>query len=553
MERDTRLEIGGSVGAIRGKICELHFKKVIESLGFKVIKFNQLTHIKAEEKICIHRYRMPPEKFTEIDFFFPKERVGIWISYIGRINRLKCTNPQCQHFGKKFNEFKFAKGVCPHCKSEILPLSFEGKLSWRCSKENRLVDPLDIINPVCTTCNSPLTFYEDTSASIQAHKQFYYRFTELLDVKTVSSDISCIFMSYSTKKEWRLWNKVFSFFFDDSLFLDDLPGVLDSNSFNNALTQKLKFWLKEKPLNEQQIWLDLLESKTLKRRNISCRLSNMLKRHFKRVLPLCFPIRYKIYEVLLEIKEKFKERWPKDIEEAYSKIIELIPNIYHDDTYPAELLTELLKRIKQRNEKFNWDKHKLIAKLDVEGLNKTPFKPGFEPLEELLFYVLEKLKEKGVIESYKNEPCVDVPMHTFLSGIEEIERDESTQARLLGEDAVIKLRNGIEVVVQCKTSASFKKFVENREILSSGISYKDVKRIIGHFTLEGYKVVEEKGIKRLKEDKNKIFVAIIDGNWSARQPFHLIKLMYLMGVDEIFYADELLDGTFENFLINLQK
>lgn len=546
-ERDTRLEIGGSVGSRRGNLAETHFKTIVERMGYIVVKGSGWTSSKKREtddgdKICVHRFRMPPSRDSEIDFFFPKERVGIWVTYIGRIDRLRCPNAACDLHGGKFNELRYAVGICPHCKNEKLPKVIKGKKLWVCSEGNNLVDPLDLIDLTCSRCGANLEWYKDTSASIQAHKQFYYRFAELLDIKTIEKKTSCIFVSYSTRQEWRLWWKTFNFFFDYSVFLDDLPSPFGSPRFDSQTTRLLLRWLSDPPLNQNPLWLSLLHHKISRRKSMESCLRELLSRHSKRDKPRCFPIRYAIYEILMKMKEK-EESWPSNVEKAYANAVSLVPK-YDSKHYPSEVIQSILQNIKERNLNHGWSKYKMIANLSVEQLDRTPFVPGFEPLEELLFLKLQDWKEEGVINDYREEPCVDVPCETFLKDIPQLGRAEKGIAQKLGQDAWVLLPNGKEILFQCKTSASFKKFKQTGNIDPSGIAYKDSKRMIGHSTL----ILYSRDDQILKKDENRLFVTIIDGNWRARKAFKLITFMYLLAADEIFYGDEIVNGTLRAFL-----
>lgn len=243
MVSDTRLSTGGSVGAIRGNIFEQHFGKILTQLGFIVVKHSAVkdflkndgsievnekllkkikVDIPCEEfsrKIVVWRYRLPPYKFSEVDFYIPSAKIGFWVSYIGRIKRKTC--PKCFPKNKttKFNEFIQSKGTCPHCKKSNLPNEEAvGIERWICKICGRLVDPLTLNSIKCAKCGGDLIDIEDRSASTQAHKQFYYRLAEVLDIKT-SSDISCFFVAYNSREEWRIWHKAFELFFDSTIFV----------------------------------------------------------------------------------------------------------------------------------------------------------------------------------------------------------------------------------------------------------------------------------------------------------------------------------------------
>ena len=102
-----------------------------------------------------------------------------------------------------------------------------------------------------------------------------------------------------------------------------------------------------------------------------------------------------------------------------------------------------------------------------------------------------------------------------------------------------------------KSNTSFKKWSKNQNIIAnSGITYKDSKRMIAHNLLSSFKLNDNK----LSYNKERIYIAIIDGNWCSGKNdiYKLIRLMYFLGVDDIFFADEI-DNLFENYLIKLSE
>ena len=58
--------------------------------------------------------------------------------------------------------------------------------------------------------------------------------------------------------------------------------------------------------------------------------------------------------------------------------------------------------------------------------------------------------------------------------------------------------------------------------------------------------------KKISYSDERVFIAILDGNWQSNEKdrFKLIRMMYLMGIDDIFFADEI-DDRFDEFVKNL--
>ena len=111
----------------------------------------------SKNNLAIHKYRIPPDKFTEIDFYLPKEKVGFCVTNLSRKNRFRIDN-------KKINEFDSLKGICPHCKAE-------DQYSDLCESCGRV--PEEITNPKCSLCGQPPT-KEKT-------KHYFYRLTNFGD------------------------------------------------------------------------------------------------------------------------------------------------------------------------------------------------------------------------------------------------------------------------------------------------------------------------------------------------------------------------------------
>ena len=72
--------------------------------------------------------------------------------------------------------------------------------------------------------------------------------------------------------------------------------------------------------------------------------------------------------------------------------------------------------------------------------------------------------------------------------------------------------------------------------------------MIGHNVLASFKYENNE----LLYDQNRYYVGIIDGGWASTQNdlFRMIKSMYTLGVDEIFFADEI-DTKFKEYLIKI--
>ena len=72
--------------------------------------------------------------------------------------------------------------------------------------------------------------------------------------------------------------------------------------------------------------------------------------------------------------------------------------------------------------------------------------------------------------------------------------------------------------------------------------------MISHNMLTGFNFNE----KKISYSEERVFIAILDGNWQSNEKdrFKLIRMMYLMGIDDIFFADEI-DDRFDEFVKNL--
>jgi len=593
MVEDTRLSVGGSVGAIKGNIFEQHFKKILEKLGYIIIPYSlvksylrndgsieingklvkklkvNISKNELNNKIVIWRFRLPPYNFSEIDFYIPSVKVGFWVSYIGRIKRKTCPNCLPKSKSTKFNEFLQSKGICPHCEKSILPNeNATGIRKWICSVCHHIVDPLTLKSMKCAMCGSELVEIEDRSASTQAHKQFYYRLAEILDIKT-QLDITCIFIAYNLREEWRIWHKAFDLFFDLSIFVFDnkptkgvkqIDGLFDSDIFNSQLSTIIFNVLKSKP----QISDERIKSMFAFMKKIRHEKEKTIKNWEKSILvsrktllksdePKCYPIRYSIYYLLKRLKGLYPPIIPQtqygqgiNIDESALKereqiIISKIDQINNENTedlwlnLKKEVIKSVLSNYFERARKHKWYKNLMLLNFDYETINATPFLEQFEPLEELLFIKLNQIyKDKDAIVEIQKEPCFDVAELTVIRKL--IGSTENDKGFIIGNDAKVRLTNNKEVIFQCKTSCSFDKWNEFNQIMSSGISYKDAKRMIGHNFLASFDIKGNNVIK-----KERVFVVVLDGHWGAGKGNKLknLSIMYLLGVDEIFFADEL--------------
>jgi len=591
MTEDTRLSVGGSVGAIKGNLFEQHFKKVLTQLGYIILPYSlikkylkndgsievgeelfrqlksNLSINEITKKIIVWRYRLPPYGFSEIDFYVPSIKIGFWVSYIGRIKRKTCPNCFAQSKATKFNEFAQSEGTCPHCGKGILPnKEATGVEKWICNVCHHMVDPLTLNSIKCALCGGELIEIEDRSASTQAHKQFYYRLAELLDIKT-KLNITCIFVAYNTREEWRIWNKAFDLFFDCSIFVFDrepiiggksIQGIFDSDKFNSQFSSLIANILKNPPQisdkRVKQMFAIMKKIRDEKEKLLEGWKESIIisrKTLIKSSEIKCYPIRYSIYYLLKKLKECYppiiSSNQYEDVnvdEQTLQKreriILSEIDNINNENAedlwlnFKREIVKRVLTNYFERAKRHRWYKNLMLLNLDYKAINATPFLKQFEPLEELLFVKLNQInKDKNIIKKIEKEPCFDVAESTVLRKLIGIK--EGDRGFIIGNDARILLSNDREVVFQCKTSCSFEKWDETGKIISSGISYKDAKRMIGHNFLASFDLNDK--VKR----KERVFIVVIDGHWGAGKGDELknLSIMYLLGVDEIFFADEL--------------
>tara|TARA_Y100000590_G_scaffold416062_1_gene514512 strand:- start:3522 stop:5342 length:1821 start_codon:yes stop_codon:yes gene_type:complete len=597
----TSLQTGGAVGSKRGGFYEFYLTKLIEKHNFHLDSSNTKTN---DDVFYLH-YRVPNEEITEIDFHFPGKKVGFWVTNIGLTQKMYCT--KCSNPTKKYDEFNNLSGNCPHCTKGNLPdMKKSGYDCWVCSECDRICDPFDLINKKCKKCTSVnFSSYADTSASSQAHKQAYYRIGEYLEVKTSKkNDTLCSEILFNKKKEWRIYGQVLEKFFDSTYFVfenndkkfgselfdkkmwefidDNLSRKYNSNSFPKIIITYIQNTRNEKN-QHLNTWLDGIK----KRR----------KKNWGTESPYGFPIRYSIYTVLKSLGKQNKinpyvvailqyvkfskpitsqkmksakkiceskgyikndeltksgENYMINAINQYNQIIEKVKNYsgkIHSNDYwlrnRKDLVIQVLERLLDASKKYGWYKFAMVAEADIKELDATPFiNTQFEPLETLTGIFLDDFKKEGIIKEYTGLENGDVFEETFLRKVFAV--NPTSQAFILGDDAKIELPNGKIVYVQDKSNTSFKKWFERDEITSSGISYKDCKRMIGHNVLTSFQYEKQ---NLIPPKKNRYYVGIIDGSWSSTKKdlFRMLKAMYTLGVDEIFFADEI-DIEFKKYL-----
>ena len=581
----TKLDIGGSSGSKKGKFYESHFHNILQKIGYSIngIKDKKLEHL----------HRLPPDKFTEIDFYIPEKKVGFCVTNLSQKKRFRVGN-------KKINEFDDLVGLCPHCRNNFKNENTSSY--WVCQNCNQLILPFDLINPK-TKSNMLVNEVEDLSAIQQAHKQAYYRIGELIDVKVNDEEIKLVEIIYNSKDEWRYWSKAIDFFYDDCVwvFSEFTNHKFGSQHFEKEFMNRIKNIINSRFNNEKnkqfiiKKFIEIKNSQKTKYKDWIKNFSNSRLSSWKKDEPISYPVRYSVYDLILkngEIKNnidvniikhisKFrsgkitkkeiqflKENNFLDIKknklnlnaievyksciESFKQFINKIENseIIIDNEkdfwniskkiYILEMLNYLLK-ISLKN---NWYKFAMISRNDINQLNNTPYIDSqYEPLELLLRVKIEKLLQKGIIKKIYGEIGRDYREKSWLSDIlqEEIR---------LGSDFVIKLKNDKILNIQCKSNTSFKKWLLDKSIKNSGITYKDTKRMIAHNMLTSFEFVNNK--LQFKNQRN--YIGVIDGNWTSNKSdkYKLIRMMFLMGVDDIFFSDEI-DDKFEDYIIKLSS
>ena len=604
------LQTGGSIGARRGKFYEFYLKNLLKEKGF----FLDSSNSKTEDNIYYFTYRVPDEEITEIDFHFPHKKVGFWVTNLGLTQKIRCQkcsasqkyneflniSGTCPHCKKcKLPDLKkegYSCWICNNCNRICDPFDLEEKICGRYMPKAK------------QKCNSSnFETYRDTSASSQAHKQVYYRTGELLEVKTSEKhDTLCSEIIFNKKNEWRVWGQVLEIFFDSTLFVfENNPEKFGSDVFDKNVWKFINDNLSGNyPSNPfpKSIIAHVNETRTKKNKNLGVWLKEIekgRKKYWGEKTPFAFPIRYSIFTVLKSLGKQnnvdpyeigvlqyssmgkpitsskmmqaqkrceqngyikngnLTSAGKQQIEFAiqeYQKIINIVKNysgkIHPNDLWlrrKRDLVVSVLEKLLKLSIKNGWYKFAMVAAADVKELDGTPFiNTQFEPLETLTSIFLDDFKKNGIIQEYEGLESGDVFEETFLREFFSI--NQSSTAYTIGDDAKIKLPNGKIVYVQDKSNTSFKKWFETGEIYGSGISYKDFKRMIGHNVLASFKYKNNE----LIYDQNRYYVGIIDGGWASTRSdlFRMIKSMYTLGVNEVFFADEI-DTRFKEYLIDI--
>ena len=605
----SSLEIGGSIGSLRGKFYEFYLIRLLNQNAYHARK-----RIGPNNPTAYYlRYRFPPDEITEIDLYFPNQRVGFWLTCLGKIKKIRCI--ECS--SKKFNEFKKISGFCPHCNEGKLPTTTGGFSGWICPKCGRIADPLELRNKTCVCGSKNFEEYEDRSASTQAHKQTYYRLAEYLEVKTAdfnsvgtsaNLDVLCSEIIFNEKSEWRIWWKVLESFFDTTLFVfENNPELFGSDFFNNKVWEFIDNNLNRKYHTNKfstKIVQYLLHERSRKNGTYSNWYSHMAvqrKKYWGEEYPAAYPVRYSIFTVLKALgkrsyvdpyeigviwsylKKKSSSSKPlgearkrcikkgyiknnkvtkkgidqielavKKYQELFKTILDYQGPIHKYDLWlreRRELVVSVLSKLLELSKREGWYKFSMIANRDIDQISATPYiSAQFEPLEILVLLFLEDFEKQGIISGFEGLQGSDVYEPTFLR--KALKVDRSSSAFKLGEDAKIELPNGKVLYLQCKSNTSFKKWNKTGQISSSGISYKDAKRMVAHNLISSFKYENNE----LVHDDNRYYVAVIDGDWASGKNdlFRLIRAMYTLGVDEIFFADEI-STRLKDFLAILGK
>ena len=590
----AKLDIGGSSGSTKGNFFELHFASILQSLGYKIIKVNE--NIKDKYNIAIHKYRIPPDKFTEIDFYLPEVNVGFCVTNLSRKNRFRINK-------KKINEFDNLKGFCPHCNEKFNNNNKDTNIikRWKCTFCLKTILPFELKKPKSLN-DENVEKVEDNSSIQQAHKQAYYRVGELIDVKINSNNLKLIEIIYNEKEEWRNWYKVIDLFYDDCfwVFSEIKKTLFGSNSFQEKFKKRVELMISN-PIEDNQLTNNIINHyKNLQkiRRNTYQEWFNKFQKirekNWGQNLPIGHPIRYSIYGIIIangkvndeidvkkyenivkflkdnqnsgrevisylkkldylnnqnklsieaisekEKYEKLFKKFVKQIEE--NKISSITPNDFWFKNKKNKII-DLLNYTLKISQIKNWYKFIMIARNDIKMLSGTPFiDQQYEPLELLTRLKLNDLKDEGIIKKIHGEIGSDFKEKSWLS-------DFFNDNISLGVDFYVTLKNNKKLHIQCKSNSSFKKWLKDQKIHNSGISYKDTKRMISHNMFTGFNFNE----KKISYSEERVFIAILDGNWQSNEKdrFKLIRMMYLMGIDDIFFADEI-DDRFDEFVKNL--
>ena len=600
------LDAGGSIGSKKGYFYEKHFANVLVKLGYEILPFKDYSAYKDKANVVFHKYRTAPDQFTEIDFFIPTKNVGFWVTNLGQIERFKLKSSI-----KDFNEFSDLVGTCPHCKKSKLPNSHSDIIEkWTCKNCKGLVSPFDLLNKKSSN-GVAIIEYHNKSASMQAHKQAYYRVGEYIESKTSDDKVSCIEIIYNKRAAWRNWGPVIELFFDDTIFIfDEFEDLFGSKNFQKNITYRVKSIIVNAPKPDNTIKNLLARAESIRESKLKAfpewleEIRSSRKLLWGEDKPISFPMRYSLYgllkskgivggpfnvytyAVLIKIKSnkllinslstKESNQIPniirsefatKDLKTVTKKGLEFLEKCVNkykivikeietgklsfyqnrDFWFPINknIILDFLNDLLKASLKNNWYKFIMIADYNYKELNNTPFiNEQFEPLETLTYLFLKKFKKNGIIKNVLGEPGIDHYEKTWLCDMPFAKNNTGFE---LGTDVEIELNNGKKVFIQCKSNTSFKSWEEISGLIkNSGITYKDSKRMIAHNFFSLFKMKNEK----LIYDPNRIYIAIIDGNWCAKKKdiYRTIKLMYLLGVDEIFFADEF-ETRFKEYLI----
>ncbi len=599
----SSLETGGSVGSKRGKYYEFYLKSLLKEHGYALDASRKLE----SEDTYYFTYRVPDEEITEIDFHFPFKKVGFWVTNVGRVQKIRCTN--CSH-GKKYNEFAKLSGKCPHCNNGTLPdLTKNDYSCWRCNNCNRFCDPYELKNKKCNCNSEDFETFTDTSAASSSHKAAYYRITEYLEVKTSkNSDILCSEIIFNEKYEWRIWGQVVEKFFDSTFFVyEDNSELFGSKSFNDKMWNFFEKNLSGK-YSQNKFPVNIISHIDNVRKEKNKNLTQWMKgiqdrreKYWGEKYPASFPIRYSIFTVLKTLGyQKFVDTYEiatiqllknnklitsapmkkgkkrceekgfvkngkvtklgeKELETAVEKYLEIINHVknYTGKIHPRDiwlkdrrdLVILVLEKLLKLSLKNGWYKFVMVANRDIKELDATPYiNTQFEPLETLTSIFLERFEDEGIISEFEGLDNGDVFESTFLRDI--FSTPDSSSAYKIGDDAKIILPNKKIIYLQDKSNTSFKKWDKDGDIHGSGIAYKDFKRMIGHNVLASFELENNELVYK----KNRYYVGIIDSDWASTKKdlFRMIRTMYTLGVDEIFFADEI-DTKFKEFLVRVSQ
>jgi hypothetical protein len=596
IDSTKKLDIGGSSGASKGNFYEKHFKEILENLGYKIIDKKDFKKIDPSKKEVHHLYRFPPDKFTEVDFYIPEKNIGFCVTNISQLLRFRSD--------KKINEFNELNGDCPHCgvffnNQENL----DQYLKWRCKKCFKIILPFELKNPT-NKKGKPVSLVKDNSAILQAHKQAYYRIGELVDLKISSNNQKIVEIIYNEKEAWRNWSHVMNFFFDECFFVfSEFKGLIfGSDDFQNKFKNKINLIINKKTKDNYytsyvlDYYRNNKKDKSVIYESWFDNFRKTRKEKWGEDLPIGYPIRYSIYDLIiqngkldknidvylykaivnilnnkndkndiillknnkllsdknkindsgLEIKKNYENKYLEFINKIENENIKTLNLKDYWNRKSKDSIINVLKYLYEISTKNYWYKFIMIAKNDINEINQTPFIDyQYEPLELLTRLKLIKLQKLGIIKKIHGELREDYKEESWIS------KALNTESKfMLGSDFVLTLKNNKILHIQCKSNSSFKKWLVDKSINNSGITYKDTKRMIAHNLLSSFEINNEK----IKHSDDRNYIGIIDGNWTSNKDdrYKLIRMMFYMGVDDLFFADEL-DFRFENYIKKLSN